>query len=125
MSQSSPFQIHQPFNLRHIQALTSCIPSSQWKMCQRLWLFSCVLSDQYIEGVHGNLVVTIKSEFIFYQQSLPEKIRLAVPKTSDSNLNPYLVIQIPKELQAATSPGYMDSEVTFKGIYSSNLLDLP
>jgi hypothetical protein len=125
IQQNSPFQVYQPFNLRHVQALVSCIPKAgQWGMCQRLWLFSCVLSDQHIDGVHGGIVATIKTEFIFYQPSLPDKIRLAVPKTKELDLNPYLVIQIPKELQVAVGAGYVDSETTLKGIYSSSLADL-
>jgi hypothetical protein len=120
---SNAFNPAAPVNLRHVQALVSCIPSGGgWSMCQRLWLFSCIVSEAREPQAHGGVIVTIESDFTVWQLEIPQELRLAVPKTSPKDLNPYIVIRVPDAFIGEA--GYSDSKSTIKGIYSSDITHL-
>lgn len=111
--------------IRHIPALVSCIPrGAGWGDCQRLWLFGCSLSDEEEPSVHGGKIVSIGSQFLFYQPGLPDKVRLAVPKANPADLQPYIVVAVPDWLVGLPNGDYIDTPTTIKGIYSSAIGDL-
>jgi len=120
----SKFTAVRSTRIRHIPALVSCIPKGgAWGACQRLWLFSCGLTEEEEPTVHGGKIVSIECQMLFYQPNLPEKIRLDVPKTDPADLQPYIAIAVPSWLVGLDTGDYNDTPVVLKGVYSSSIAE--